>query len=150
MSASDNGGLGSFSYNSSTGAYTYTGPSSSDIRGLVSHTDAGGDGSFSYNSSTGVFTYTGPSASEVRAHFAGGNGLTLSSGTFAVGQGDGISVAANSIAVDSSVVRTSGTQTINGDKTFGNNIVVSGNLTVSGTTTTINTETVNILSLIHI
>jgi predicted phage tail protein len=144
MSGSDNGGLGSFSYNSSTGAYTYTGPSNSDIRGLFSHTDTGGDGSFSYNSSTGVFTYTGPSASEVRAHFAGGNGLTLSSGTFAVGQGDGISVAANSIAVDSSVVRTSGTQTINGNKTFGNNIVVSGNLTVSGTTTTINTETVNI------
>ncbi len=144
LSADDNGGLGSFSYNSSTGAYTYTGPSNADIRGLVSHTDAGGDGSFSYNSSTGVFTYTGPSASEVRAHFAGGNGLTLSSGTFAVGQGDGISVGSNSIAVDSSVVRTSGTQTINGNKTFGNNVTVTGNFTVSGTTTTINTETVNI------
>ena len=144
ISGLDNGGLGSFSYSSSNGQFTYTGPSNADIRGLFSHSDAGGDGSFSYNSSTGVFTYTGPSAAEVRAHFAGGNGLTLSSGTFAVGQGDGISVAADSVAVDSTVVRTSGTQTINGNKTFGNNVTVSGDLTVSGTTTTINTETVNI------
>ena len=48
------------------------------------------------------------------------------------------------MAVNGTVVRTTGTQTIGGNKTFSNNIVVSGNLTVSGTSTTINTETVNI------
>ena len=62
-------------------------------------------------------------------YLTGGDGITNSSGTF---------------AVDSTVVRTTGTQTVAGDKTFSNDIVVSGNFTVSGTTTTINTETINL------
>ena len=103
VSATDAGGDGSFSYDASTGVFTYTGPSatevrahlagghgivfsgtgnisidSSEIRGIISATDAGGDGSFGYNAATGVFTYTGPSAAEVRSHFqavdAGGDG----------------------------------------------------------------------------
>ena len=47
------------------------------------------------------------------------------------------------MTVDSSVVRTSGAQTINGDKEFvdnvdvGGNLTVDGNLTVQGTTTTV-------------
>ena len=53
-------------------------------RSAVSVTDSGGDGSLAYNSSTGVITYTGPSASETRAHFSGGTGITLSSGTIAI------------------------------------------------------------------
>ena len=81
-----------------------------------------------------------------------GNGLTgggsATSGNFSktlnVGAGDGISVAANSVAVDSTVVRTSGAQTIGGDKTFSDDVTVSGNLTVSGTTTTINTANLTI------
>ena len=47
---------------------------------------AGGDGSLAYNNSTGVITYTGPSASEVQAHFSGGTGVTISSGSVAIGQ----------------------------------------------------------------
>lgn len=53
-------------------------------RSAISATDAGGDGSISYNSTTGVITYTGPSAAEVRAHFTGGTGISLSSGTIAL------------------------------------------------------------------
>jgi len=71
VSGSDAGGDGSFSYNSSTGVITYTGPSPSETRAHFSGSDAGGDGSFSYNNATGVMTYTGPSASETRAHFSG-------------------------------------------------------------------------------
>ena len=78
--AIDAGGDGSFTYDSSSGVMTYTGPSSSEVRAHLSATDAGGDGSFSYNNSTGVFTYTGPSATEVRAHFTGGAGIGLASG----------------------------------------------------------------------
>tara|TARA_A100001035_G_scaffold277994_1_gene275919 strand:- start:661 stop:5901 length:5241 start_codon:yes stop_codon:yes gene_type:complete len=78
ISATDAGGDGSFSYNSGTGVFTYTGPSPAEVRAHLSVTDAGGDGAFAYNSSTGVFTYTGPSATEVRAHLAavdaGGDG----------------------------------------------------------------------------
>jgi hypothetical protein len=74
-------------------------------RGNISVTDAGGDGSLSYDSGTGVITYTGPSATEVRAHLTGGDGLTFSSGTFAVGAGYGISVAADAVAVSNADVR---------------------------------------------
>ena len=48
------------------------------------------------------------------------------------------------ISLDSTVVKTSGTQTIAGNKSFSNNVVISGNLTVSGTSTTVNTETVTV------
>ena len=112
VSATDAGGDGSFSYNASTGVFTYTGPSDAEVRahfsagtgitlvngeiattitqytdGLartaVSVSDNGGDGSFSYNSTTGVFTYTGPSDAEVRAHFSAGTGITLVNGVIA-------------------------------------------------------------------
>ena len=53
-------------------------------RAAISVTDAGGDGSLAY--SGGTITYTGPSASETRAHFAGGTGVSISSGTIAIGQ----------------------------------------------------------------
>ena len=68
LSATDAGGLGSFSYNNTNGVFTYTGASDSDIRTLISVTDSGGDGSLSYDNSTGVITYTGASSSEVQAH----------------------------------------------------------------------------------
>ncbi len=52
VSATDAGGDGSFSYNNSTGVFTYTGPSASEVR---SHFSAGGD--LSYDSSTGRFEF---------------------------------------------------------------------------------------------
>jgi len=78
FSFSDQGGDGSFSYDSSTGVFTYIGPSAAEVRAHINVVDTGGDGSFTYDSSLGKLTYTGPSASEVRAHFqaidAGGDG----------------------------------------------------------------------------
>lgn len=58
--------------------------------------------------------------------------------------GDGLDLSSTEFVVDSTVVRTSGTQTIAGVKTFSNNMILSGNLTVNGTTTTVNSNTVNI------
>ena len=52
VSVTDAGGLGSLAYNSSTGIITYTGPSNSDIRGLLSIASGSG---LTYNSSTGEF-----------------------------------------------------------------------------------------------
>ena len=276
VSASDAGGDGSFTYNSTTGAFTYTGPSASETRAHFSAVDAGGDGSFAYSNgvytytgpsqaeanarveaylsvtdaggdgslsySSGVFTYTGPSAAEVRAHISGGTGVTVSSGAISIGQsvattdsvtfadvtadltgdvtgtvssianhntgnlsegsnlyftnervddrvnslitagaginksyddangtltlttdsasagagltynsgtlnvvgGDGITANANDIEVDSSVVRTSGAQSIGGAKTFSDDAVFSGNITVNGTQTILNTETLTV------
>lgn len=78
FSFSDQGGDGSFSYDSSTGVFTYIGPSAAEVRAHLNVIDAGGDGSFTYDSALGKLTYTGPSASEVRAHInvvdAGGDG----------------------------------------------------------------------------
>ena len=227
VSATDAGGDGSFSYNSTSGVFTYTGPnqaeanaridarlsvvdnstdsdsalsyasgvftftgpSTANIRSKVSAVDSGGDGSFAYNSSTGVFTYTGPNASEVRAHLSAGTGLTYSGGEFSItntgvsagtygslvqipnitvnaqGQitsassnsiaiphnqitdfqsavesdvenylsgGDGIDYASGVIDVDTTVVRTSGNQTIAGTKTF------TGTIDLTGSTNNIN------------
>jgi hypothetical protein len=86
ISATDAGGDGAFAYDNSTGVFTYTGPSATEVRAHLAAVDAGGDGSFSYDSSTGAYTYTGPSAAEVRAHMAvvdnGGDGsLTYDSST---------------------------------------------------------------------
>jgi hypothetical protein len=53
ISATDAGGFGSFAYDNSTGALTYTGPSAADIRGNFS---AGGD--LSYTEATGLFSVT--------------------------------------------------------------------------------------------
>jgi hypothetical protein len=51
-----------------------------------------------------------------------GGGVLTSDITLNVGSGDGISVAADSISVDSTVVRTTGNQNISGIKTFTNTI----------------------------
>ena len=96
ISVTDAGGLGSLAY--SSGAITYTGPSNGDIRGLVSVTDNGGDGALTYTSGTGVIAYTGPTASETRAHFSGGAGITLSSGSISVTAG---SIGATQLAATS-------------------------------------------------
>lgn len=64
--------------------------------------------------------------------------------------GDGISNTGDAIAVDNTVVRTSGTQTINGQKTFNDtitiddNLYVTGNIFLNGNTTYINVDTFSV------
>ena len=59
--------------------------------------------------------------------------------------GSGLSLSgSNQFSVDSTVVRTTGAQTIAGNKTFSNNVTVTGNFTVNGTNTTINTATLTV------
>ena len=118
------------------------------VRGNIGVIDAGGDGSLTYSSANGNITYVGPSATEVRAHFSAtdgveysnvsgvinlantvaGDGLTFSSGVVNVVAGSGITVNPNNVAVDSTVVRTSGNQSIAGDKTFTGTTYVTGNI----------------------
>jgi hypothetical protein len=63
-----------------------------------------------------------------------GGGTISADRTFNIGQGDGITVSADNIAVDSNVVvRTTGSQNISGTKTFNNNVIVTGQFSaVSG------------------
>jgi hypothetical protein len=113
ISAIDVGGDGSFTYDSATGIFSYTGPSATEVRSHFQVLNSSGDGSLAYDSDTGSYTYTGPSASEVRAHFSASTGVTLSSGAISIGQ-----------AVDSSAnvnfnTATVGNVTINETTVYG-------------------------------
>ena len=63
-----------------------------------------------------------------------GGGGTSGTVTVNVGAGDGIDTTVNTVAVDSTVIRTTGNQTLGGIKTFSSEIVATGGLT--GTTAT--------------
>lgn len=122
----------------------------------------------SYGSATAIATFTvdadgrltaaGEASISTDLDIAGDTGtdtISLASETLTFTGGDGVttSVAGSAVTidVDSTVVRTSGDQTIGGNKTFSNNVIISGDLTVSGSTTTVNTETIlladNIITL---
>lgn len=98
-----------------TNLYYTTARADSDAKNAISVNDGGGDGSLSYNASTGVISYQGPSAAEVRAHFTGGTGVTITSGSIAIGQD----------------VSTSSTVTFNA-LNVSTDAAVSGDLTVGG------------------
>lgn len=82
-------------------------------RTAISASDVGGLGSLSYNNSTGVITYTGASDSEVRALFTGGTGVTITTGTIAIGQAVATtdSVTFSSVSLDSRAVLDTATLT---------------------------------------
>ena len=71
LSASKDSGDGSFSYNSATGAFLYTGPDDADYRQAVSAVKDSGHGDLQYNSTTGVFTFTGPTNTNYRNAVSG-------------------------------------------------------------------------------
>ena len=97
-----------------TNLYYLTSRVDSDAKRAISVTDNGGDGSLTYDNSTGVITYTGPSASEVRAHFTGGTGVTITSGSIAIGQ-----AVSTADSVQFSGGLFTGNVTINGDLVVG-------------------------------
>ena len=96
ISASDAGGLGSFAYSNTTGVFTYTGPSDSDVRSLISVNDYGGDGSLTYSSANGAISYNGPNQTDanaritaaplqVRGHLSATSPITYNSSTGVIG-----------------------------------------------------------------
>jgi len=167
VSATDAGGDGSFSYNSSTGAFTYTGPSASEVRahltankglsvssgefnidsdnvkGMFSATDAGGDGSFSY--SNGVYTYTGPSATEVRAHLTANKGLSVTNGEFNIDSANVKAMFSGGTGVTYSNGAISiGQAVATSDNVTFNDLVVSGNLSILGSQTDVATTNLTV------
>ncbi len=149
VSVTDAGGLGSLAYNSSTGVITYTGPSNSDIRGLLSIASGSG---LTYNSSTGEFgtsaipnsqlanddVTVGSTAIALGATASTIAGLTsLASGTLIAGTED----AANAIEIGS------GNIIFEGSTADANEIILTAaDATGSDKTLTLPNETGTILS----
>ena len=163
VDATDAGGDGSFSYNDSTGIFTYTGPSASEVRahfsagtgiaissGVISsddnaivHDDLSGFVANEHIDHSGVDIIAG-------AGLTGGGDITTSRTLNVVGA-NGITANANDIEIDTSVVVDRSTnQSIAGVKTFTGTVDLSG-ATVPGFTVTGNLEvTGNVNSLNYV
>jgi len=126
---------GDLSYNSGTGVISFTERTDAEVRGLLS---AAGD--LSYNSSTGEFSFTND-AGDIESVTAG-NGLTGggTSGalTVNVGAGDGISVAADAVAVDSSVLRTTGDGVVSGSGQIDGASITNNSISLGGVSIALN------------
>ena len=91
-----------------------------------------------------TITGTTLNATNTNTTYSAGNGISLTGTTFSVAGGDGLTQEASGLKVDSTVVRTSGAQTIGGTKTFSSDVIVQGDLTVSGAVITTLSEQVEI------
>ena len=126
----DAGGLGSFSYASGTGVFTYTGPSNSDIRTLFS-----GNTGVAFDDTTGVITASNITVSEL-AESAVQTSAEISSPGFADNDTTLLTAAAIDDFITSkgfgTVTSVGGTGTVNGI-TLSGSVTTSGNLTLGGT-----------------
>ena len=97
LSAVDNAGDGTFTYNSSTGAFSYSGVSQSQIRGEFS-----ASGSISYDSGTGAFTSSADNYANWKFDTETGSAETITSGetvTFTGGTGIDVTHSGNAINI---------------------------------------------------
>jgi hypothetical protein len=120
-----------FRVNNSTDNYLRVCNDTSAIRTFLNvPTRTGGDASGTWGinitgsaaSATTATTATNCSRSVIAGNGLTGGGQLNANRTLNVGAGSGISVAADTVAVDSTVVRTTGNQSISGEKTFNNDV----------------------------
>ena len=102
VSAVDAGGDGSFSYDSATGAFTYTGPSASEVRAHLSATTNTG---VTYDSSTGVIALSSIPNSSLANSSITLNGTTVSLGGSGSIDTDAINEGSNNLYYTSARVR---------------------------------------------
>ena len=145
ISAEDAGGDGSFTYDPSTGAFTYTGPSAAEVRAHISQSTGISitDGAIS----TTITQYTD---ALVQAYISSGTGVSISSsGQISIGQdvGDAANVQFNDIQIDGNAI-VDGTLNVKGNVTLGDatsdTVTIKGNLNVEGSTVSVNQTQINV------
>ena len=102
------------------GGVSFNGSANIDLPGV----NTAGTQNTSGNAATAT-TATNCSRSVVAGNGLTGGGALTANRTLTVGAGSGISVAASSVAVDSTVIRTTGNQSMSGTKTFTGQIRLS-------------------------
>jgi len=91
---------------------------------------------------TSATTATNCSRQVIAGNGLSGGGALSADVTLTVGAGDGISVAATSVAVNSTVIRTTGDQTLGGNKTFSSPLLAAaGSITAPGIASSGDTNT---------
>ena len=156
VSSAQTSGDGSFSYDNTSGVFTYVGPNDADYRQAVSAYRASGDGDLQYDSMTGVFTYTGPSAAETRLHFSattsgvGFGNLTYdnTTGVFTYAKVTSANVRGEISATSASGVTYNSTTGVIALSSIPNSSLTNSDITINGYTTalgasvTLNTDDV--------
>ena len=145
VSAVDAGGDGSFTYDNTTGKFTYTGPSAAEVRAHFSE----GTGIKITNGEikTTITQYTD---ALVQAYISEGTGVTISdSGKISIGQvvAEESDVRFNDIQIDGKAV-IDATLKVKGNVTLGDaasdTVTIKGNLNVEGTTVSVNQTEINV------
>ena len=136
VSVTDSGGLGSLAYNSTSGVITYTGPSSSDVRGEISVASGSG---LSYDSSTGeIGTNAIPNSQLANS--------SLTIGSTAVALGATASTIAGLTSLTSATVVASTTLNIGADGAANSIKIASGGITYEGSGVDAHETTVSVVN----
>lgn len=136
VSVTDSGGLGSLAYNSTSGVITYTGPSSSDVRGEISVASGSG---LSYDSSTGEIGTSAIPNSQLA-----NSSLTI--GSTAVALGATASTIAGLTSLTSATVVASTTLNIGADGAANSIKIASGGITYEGSGVDAHETTVSVVN----
>lgn len=156
-------GFGSLSYNSGTGAITYSVVTEANIRGTLSASTTGtGYGALAYNSSTGIYAFAVVTDANIRGSLSVtvGSGLTYNSSTGAFGTSaipnsqlanSSVQIGSTSVALGASTSTVAGLTSLTATTLYGgvfgaaNSLYLDGTasaLVFQGTTATVNTTKV--------
>jgi|TARA_R110002051_G_scaffold177353_1_gene247227 hypothetical protein len=125
VSATDSGGDGSFSYNSTSGVLTYTGPSAAEVRTHFSN----GTGVTITNGSVAIGQSVATDQSPAFAGLDIGGSMTITGNITGDSGNMTVSASGGDVLVEATTFS-------------GNDVVIPGNLTVNGATTTVKSNTV--------
>jgi hypothetical protein len=138
-------GFGSLSYNSGTGAITYSVVTEANIRGTLSASTTGtGYGALAYNSSTGIYAFAVVTDANIRGSLsvAVGSGLTYSSSTGVFGTSaipnsqlanSNVQIGSTSIALGGTTTTVAGLTSLTATSLYGGTLGAANSVYLDGT-----------------